>query len=174
MAFADALRLLLLLLCIFFGRAEQRRQRKFAVHWTNDMSARYATPRTPTNCGAELTAFAALMSGSYASRHLHRWRYTYKRTHSWATDDVDDAAEKPTTIAAKTTTSWRAGGEVFICARQSEIAACLKVCCIFCTFLLLPLRASEFAVVMCVSVRLCQFYAPFLSFCSPSHSLAGI
>lgn len=35
------------------------------------MSARYATPRTPTNCGAELTAFAALMSGSYASIYPH-------------------------------------------------------------------------------------------------------
>lgn len=44
---------------IFGQQPQQERQRKFVVHWTNDMSARYATPRTPTNCGAELTAFAA-------------------------------------------------------------------------------------------------------------------
>lgn len=79
MDFSDVLWLLLLLLCIFFGRTEQRRHRKFAVDWTNDMSARYATPRTPTNCGAELTAFAELMS-TYTHTHTAADTDTYART----------------------------------------------------------------------------------------------
>lgn len=81
----------------------------------------------PTNCGAGLTEFAALMSGPH-------WRTTRRK---W----IERVGQ------------GRGGWEVFICAGQSEIAACLKVC--YTTNFFLPSTRK------CICVRVNEWVAPF-------------
>jgi len=61
--------------------------------------------------------------------------------------------------------------EVFICAGQSEIAACLKVCYALRFFLPLCVRASVCALRPCVSVSILYFFLAHA--CTPCSALHG-
>lgn len=62
--------------------------------------------------------------------------------------------------------------EVFICAGQSEIAACLKVCYALRFFLPLCVRASVCALRPCVSVSILYFFLAHA--CTPCDALLKI